>query len=487
MYLIISFDHVRDCLGEFGLVTIHKTNIEKAFDTAMEKARQYRRPVLFSIVEKIDAVDPLSFYNEGKALYEGTRFMWKDRDHTITIAGLGAACTISTDEEREQFFAVEKEWKRFIKDGVILSRENWAGTGPLLFGGFRFDPLNQRGSEWDEFADGTLQVPSIMLTKSKEADYLTVNMLCGSNHDEDSLDKLIRIKDELLSKSKFPIVSDETTVSGVEDYNPEEWKTSVQNVVDELKGGSMEKVVLARKCKVSFEAPVTSDFVLDNLWKQQPDSFIFSFERNGSCFIGATPERLVKKTGEEVLSTCLAGSIARGQSIEEDEMLGAALLKDEKNRYEHHLVVENIQQALEPFCSDLSLPEQPGLMKMKDIQHLYTPVTGRASKQTSLLDMVEKLHPTPALGGVPREEALHVIRQEEKMDRGLYAGPSGWLDAYGNGEFAVAIRSGLLQGKESYLYAGCGIVADSDPETEFKETQMKFRPMLRALGGNING
>ncbi|MGR3765467.1 isochorismate synthase [Rossellomorea sp. NS-SX7] len=469
------------------MVTIHKTNIEKAYDTAREKAKQYQHPVLFSIVEEIDSVDPLSFYNEGNSAFKGTRFLWKDRDHTITLAGLGSAYTISTQDDRDQFFAVEKEWKRFINDGVILSQENWIGTGPLLFGGFRFDPFNQRGGEWNDFENGTLQVPSFMLTKSKEADYLTLNMLCGPEDGEESLNEMIRMKNEIIRNSQYPSLPEEAAVRNVEDFNPEEWKKSVQNVVEELQAGDMEKVVLARKCKVTFDDPITSDFVLDNLWKQQPDSFIFSFEQNKSCFIGATPERLVKKTGEEVLSTCLAGSIARGRTLEEDEKLGEELLNDEKNRYEHHLVVETIQHALEPFCNELLLPEKPGLMKMKDIQHLYTPVVGRASRQTSLLNMVEKLHPTPALGGVPRDKALHVIRQEEKMDRGLYAGPVGWMDAYDNGEFAVAIRSGLLHDEGSYLYAGCGIVADSDPESEFKETQMKFRPMLRALGGNIHG
>jgi menaquinone-specific isochorismate synthase len=247
----------------------------------------------------------------------------------------------------------------------------------------------------------------------------------------------------------------------------------------------MEKVVLARKTKVSFSDEVTSDFVLDNLWKQQPDSFIFSFEQEGSCFIGATPERLVKKDGEEILSTCLAGSIARGKDLEEDEQLGRELLEDEKNRYEHQLVVDSIRQALSDDCKRLSIPDEPQLMKLKDIQHLYTPVKGTAPAGLSILTLVEKLHPTPALGGVPRKEAMQVIREEEQMDRGLYAGPVGWMGAYGNGEYAVALRSGLLKGDHAFIYAGCGIVAPSDPDSEFKETQMKFRPMQRALGGNL--
>ena len=192
---------------------------------------------------------------------------------------------------------------------------------------------------------------------------------------------------------------------------------------------------------------------------------------------------LSKKREKKSFPTCLAGSIARGDTLESDEKLGEALLEDEKNRFEHQLVVESIEDALKPFCNELTIPTSPQLMKLKDIQHLYTPVIGQASEHTSLLNLVEKLHPTPALGGVPRDKALHVIRQEEEMDRGLYAGPIGWMDAYGNGEYAVALRAGVLQRDKAYLYAGCGIVADSEPESELKETQMKFRPMLRALGG----
>ncbi len=165
--------------------------------------------------------------------------------------------------------------------------------------------------------------------------------------------------------------------------------------------------------------------------------------------------------------------------------MGEELLEDDKNRYEHQLVVDSIRQALSDDCDGLSIPDEPQLMKLKDIQHLYTPVKGTAPSGLSILTLVEKLHPTPALGGVPRKEAMQVIREEEHMDRGLYAGPIGWMDAYGNGEYAVALRSGLLKGDHAFIYAGCGIVAHSDPDSEFKETQMKFRPMQRALGGNL--
>ncbi|MFS8185152.1 isochorismate synthase [Rossellomorea marisflavi] len=468
------------------MVTIQKTNIDQAYDAALLKAQQINHPVLFSMVEETGAMDPLSFYHAGGRVFKGERFLWKDRDQTISLIGAGSSYDMSSSlKEGERFFAIEKEWKRFISDAVVVSREEWPGTGPLAFGGFRFDSANPASAEWTGFDEGTLRIPRYMITKAGEANYLTVNIVCRPDGSGPSLQHCLKEKDLLLKMASEPASQMDPGDMSAEDIRAHEWKQSVRNVVDRLKNGEMEKVVLARKTKVSFSDEVTSDYVLDNLWKQQPDSFIFSFEQEGSCFIGATPERLVKKDGEEILSTCLAGSIARGSDLEEDERLGRELLEDDKNRYEHQLVVDTIRQALSSDCERLSIPDEPQLMKLKDIQHLYTPVKGTAPSGLSILTLVEKLHPTPALGGVPRKEAMQVIREEEQMDRGLYAGPIGWMDAYGNGEYAVALRSGLLKGDHAFIYAGCGIVAHSDPDSEFKETQMKFRPMQRALGGNL--
>ena len=142
-----------------------------------------------------------------------------------------------------------------------------------------------------------------------------------------------------------------------------------------------------------------------------------------------------------------------------------------------------IKEVMKKYCDEINIPSEPILMKIRDIQHLYTPVSGTINPQYSLLRLVEDLHPTPALGGTPKEEAMAVIRKTEKMDRGYYAAPIGWIDYRGNGEFAVAIRSGLIVKNEALIYAGCGIVEDSQPEEEYKETKIKFRPMLRSLGG----
>jgi menaquinone-specific isochorismate synthase len=212
---------------------------------------------------------------------------------------------------------------------------------------------------------------------------------------------------------------------------------------------------------------------------------VFALESEEDCFIGASPERLVKKSGKQVFSVCLAGSIARGNDAAEDESLGLELLNDPKNRIEHDYVVQMIKAAMEKVCSTYDIPTEPSLIKMKDIQHLFTPVTGSLKNSASIFSLIELLHPTPALGGYPQKQAIKKIREAEILDRGLYGAPIGWLDYQGNGEFAVSIRSALIQKNEASLFAGCGVVKDSDAESEFKETAIKFKPMLSALGGKL--
>jgi menaquinone-specific isochorismate synthase len=186
-------------------------------------------------------------------------------------------------------------------------------------------------------------------------------------------------------------------------------------------------------------------------------------------------------------SMCLAGSAPRGQTKEEDDLLGNRLLHDAKNRREHQYVVTMIRQALGSLCRSLTVPDHPVLMKNRDIQHLLTPVSGRSGDHLSVLHYVERLHPTPALGGLPRDPAVHWITKNEPFSRGLYGAPVGWCDKDGDGDFSVGIRSGLVQGDQAVLFAGCGILEASVPEQEYNETKTKFRPMLNGLGVGTDG
>jgi menaquinone-specific isochorismate synthase len=432
----------------------------------------------------MERIDPLSFFNGGRERYLGERFYWKDPAEEVVLIGIGITKQIQSDQATDRFFHVEEEWRKFLKDSLIFNPFNENGIGPVMFGGFSFDPLKAKTTLWSKYADSLFHVPKYMLTIVKGQTYLTTNIVCTPNDDYTLFEKVMYERTQLLTSLKQETDINCAKLLEMKEISPLKWKQTVDEVVEDLKTCALKKVVLARELRLLFDHHVKADVILENLYKQQRNSFIFAFESNGDCFIGATPERLVKKQGKNVFSTCLAGSIRRGKNEEEDNILGQTLLNDQKNLNEHGFVVEMIKEALEESCEEIILPDKPQLMKIRDIQHLYTPVIGKCQKDASLLLLVERLHPTPALGGLPKQEAVEKIRQVEELDRGFYAAPLGWVDYQGNGEFSVSIRSGLIQDKEASLFAGCGVVANSDSESEYLETSLKFRPMLRALGGN---
>ena len=466
------------------MVTIQETELKERGLLAVRTAKKLGRPILISEVHKMDTIDPLSFFNKGRERYYGERFYWKDPSEEAVLVGLGISKQIQSDQATDRFFHVEEEWKNFLKDSLIFNPFHESGLGPVMFGGFSFDPLKAKTTLWSKYADSLFHIPKYMLTILKGQTFLTTNIVCTPNDDFTLFEKVIKERIQLLSSPVQDFNRNSAKLLHTKEIAPLQWKQSVDDVALGLKTGSLKKVVLARELRLVFDKQIHSELILENLYNQQRESFIFVFESNGDCFIGATPERLVKKHGNRVFSTCLAGSIKRGKTATEDESLGQTLLNDQKNLIEHGFVVEMIKAALEESCEEIILPDKPQLMKIRDIQHLYTPVIGKCQKDASLLLLVERLHPTPALGGLPKQEAVEKIREVEELDRGFYAAPLGWVDYQGNGEFAVSIRSGLIQGKEASLFAGCGVVVDSDSESEYLETSLKFTPMLRALGGN---
>ncbi|PLS01976.1 isochorismate synthase [Neobacillus cucumis] len=465
------------------MITIQETEIRERGLLGVNRARELGRPILMSEVHKMDTTNPLSFFNAGGDRYFGERFFWKDPASEMVLIGLGISKQIQSDQAADRFFHVEKEWRSFLKDSFIFNQYKVDGVGPLMFGGFSFDPFKEKTELWSKFADSLFHIPKFLLSIVHGETYLTTNIIFTSNDDISLYSKIMEERNQLLLSLRNQINLKTPLINSKVEVFPERWKQTVEGVVKELTKGPLKKVVLARELRLVFTSQVEAEAVLESLYQQQPASYIFAFESHGDCFIGASPERLIKKQGPEVYSTCLAGSISRGKTEEEDQILGQTLLTDQKNLIEHGFVVEMIKEALEQSCEEVILPKKPQLMKMRDIQHLYTPVIGKCGPNTSLLLLVEKLHPTPALGGLPQNLAVEKIREVEVLDRGLFGGPLGWVDYQQNGEFAVAIRSGLIQGKEASLFAGCGVVSDSKSEEEYLETALKFRPMLRALGG----
>ncbi|QEA59849.1 isochorismate synthase [Leuconostoc koreense] len=267
----------------------------------------------------------------------------------------------------------------------------------------------------------------------------------------------------------------------IDESSEPDWQVRVQTLINELRiNRSLKKVVFGRQRQVTLSSALVLSKVIPALQKQQ-DVYHVAIKRDTELFITATPERLVKINNKQVETAAVAGTIRRGQIDLEDVKLGKELLNSEKNNQEHRYVVDSIVQQLGSLTTQLHVPSKPLLLKNKQVQHLYTPIQGTLATDVSIKDVVQKLHPTPALGGLPKKSALAYIRHYELHPRGLFASPIGYFTKNSFGEFVVGIRSMYVNGQKSVLFAGAGIVAESDSQQEFRETTLKFQPMLELL------
>ncbi len=450
---------------------------------AHQRAVRLGRPVLASVALPVPATDPLAFFARGQQLAE-ERLLWTCPRTGYAMVGVDADWVIEPDAS-VRFRDANARWKVLQADAVLdLPPAAPSGVGPVLMGGFAFDPDRPTTALWDGFPAGRLVFPRYLLTCVDGATWLTVNHVAMPDAEVADAAETSETVTSLLAGS---MVSSDLTAPAptVEDgMSAVEWKAIIAALTREMRAGRVEKVVLARLCQLTAEQPFDLVVALDRLRNRYPSCFVFAIGRGRQCFMGATPERLVRLREGMVSTMCLAGSIARGATEDEDRRLGEALLTSEKDRAEHAVVVRTLRGTLGELCEDLAPVDTPVLLKVSNIQHLLTTMVGRVAGDRTILDLVERLHPTPASGGAPRETALRLIRERERLDRGWYAGPVGWLDGRGEGEFAVALRSALVRDAQAFLFAGCGIVADSDPQSEFEESRWKLRPMLAALGGD---
>lgn len=461
--------------------------MNRKLKTTRESQLKISQDTLRFFTETIDAgrISPLAFFEAGDSCYKNERFYWQNADKTLTLVGLGHAAVLTSNDRKNRFTHISSEWNK-LREALIKEEQDME---PVLFGGLSFDPENRTESEWSTFPSAYFVVPSFQLMIKNGKTSILINYVSENGDAVEEFDRLRDERDRLIHIAQVeefgPMAKPE--VMAIEEIGKDRYMNTVAGVTKKIKAGDAEKVVIARSIKLHFENDVSSVTALHHISNEQQESYHFGLQKEDSLFFGATPERLIEIENGRAYSACVAGSIRRGKSAIEDRMLGEDLLNDRKNREEHQYVVNMITHVFDTYCTDITIPKMPKLMKIRDIQHLFTPVEGQLDQGIDIFSLVKALHPTPALGGVPTDVSLEMIRHEEGMNRGYYAAPIGWTDTAGNGEFAVAIRSGLLKNNQAYLYAGGGIVADSEPNEEYEETWVKFRPVMRALGGKING
>jgi isochorismate synthase len=446
---------------------------------AAETSRSHRNAAFVALALPGEMVRSLVRDVGVEGLRAAATVTWEQPSDGIRLFGLGEALRLRGNRDS----ALEDARRELAAVSVALAPGVSSTTRPRFFGGCRFEPNTLPVDDaWDAFGGWQFVLPRLLVSVTSEGPGATLCVPVAEIAAEHALtlwlDETLRCLFEPLPRHALAGEVAPTSGAGL---GPEAWQDAVAHAVAEIDAGAFEKVVLARRSDYEQPEPIDSPAVLRSLGERYPGCRIFSFRAGDSTWLGASPELLVELEQGTVRAASLAGSRPRGDDPIADRRLAEELLDSRKERAEHGFVVSAIAGALAPVCSGVEMPPAPSLMRMANIQHLYTPVTGIVRPGVDILDLVSRVHPTPAVGGWPRESTFDAIRRLEQMDRGWYAAPIGWVDLNGDGEFAVALRSARVSGSRATLFAGAGIVAGSVPEQELAEIELKFRPMREAL------
>jgi isochorismate synthase len=436
-----------------------------------------------AVSPEIDALALLESFPEDPC------FLWECPATGEAIAAIGAVYTIEASGA-DRFGRIARE---IVELGAAretgssdraASRARSAVTEvgrPLVVGGFAFDATCAPSASWHGWPSACWWVPRLALVRRAGAAMVIAAADWSTGATRSALEAQL---DRALAAVARPLRLALPTAPARYELSAEQpveaWCSAVEETMAEIAAGRLDKLVLSRSCRIVADVALSPLRVLRRLRLAHPGSTVFAVGRGASVFVGATPELLASVRGGELRTTAVAGTVARGGSAEHDRELAESLRASVKERREHALVVEELGRALLPLCSRLEVPAEPELLTTDTLRHLRTPIHGELRDGVGLLDVVERIHPTPAIAGAPRARALAALRSRERESRGWYGGGVGWLDGR-DGAVSVAIRAALLEGRTAHLQAGAGIVAGSSWEAELEEVRLKLRPLLAAL------
>jgi isochorismate synthase len=412
---------------------------------------------------------------------EGRWFVGVDRAWAVEVEG------------PDRFFEAEGAFQALIA-GARLERQGPESAGPVLLGGLGFNGRPPGANDdWAPFGAASMVLPALLFEGRGTETWLTGSIVRSDAQGQRTSDArgLERLADDLGERARAlspgagglvarPVVASLQTVR--EQPIRSAWNRIVGMYAGAVGRGRIDKVVLARRVDLHAAVELDVPNALRRLAASAPESTVFAFRRDGRTFLGATPERLVRTSGRHFATAAIAGTAGRGANEADDERLAAGLLSSEKDREEQRIVVAAIHDLLAPVAATLDMDPTPSILRLRYAQHLVTNISGTLPDGHGLLSVAALLHPTPAVGGEPRAAALALIEEHEGFDRGWYAGPVGWLGADGDGELCVALRCGIVQRTEAVLFAGCGIVADSNADAEWEESRLKLRAVIASLG-----
>jgi menaquinone-specific isochorismate synthase len=463
---------------------------EDAYFRFLKKACAQQNTKTICISFPVQYKDPLSWFSEHYSS-DSFRFYWEIPSQSSVVAALGAnrRLSFSGPDRFKNLETALKETRSEILTCGLSSPED--KVEPRWAGGFSF--FHQiRSSFWKDFEPACFTLPkaSIIKARGKTSGYISLALTSDTTAEElhQKITKRISLffsGDE--KKGIHTIKNKNSTGFPDEDvhgksWNYQQWDKAISKAKKQFSSKKLEKVVLTRMNQVSTEKAYNPVHTLSKLRRHYSRGCSFLIkDANSPTFLGCSPELLLSVRDRMTETEALAGSIARGKDEQKDKNFANQLFSSSKDQKEHNFVVRSIRKNLSPFLKEYDIPEQPVMKKLPNVQHLYTPIQGKMKEDSDTIKILEKLHPTPAVGGTPRTEALSFIHDHEPFERGWFAGPVGWITSTGQADFYVALRSGLVKEKQALLFAGCGIVPGSDPRAEWEEANLKFRPMRLAL------
>jgi len=459
----------------FALTGAEQERLASNLRKAVERARRNGEQTLASISLELPAeVDPTEVACASRRAGEAW-FVFEQPDHgRASLAGLGKASELQASGP-ERFDQVSRRWRELSAAAV--------GEGAIAVGGFAFAPDGGSSPHWQDYEPASLVVPEVTLTRRERSVRLTLAALASPDDLPDELLAKLLARVEELEQRRLPLL--DPAPSGrfqvASAMPPEHFESAVARASELIAQGQMEKIVLAREVQVHAPSPYDPAAVLGVLREEFPSCFTFCVGRGDAAFVAASPELLVRREGHRVSTLALAGSTRRSADPAVDDHLGEQLLRDESYREEHAIVARRIERMLRAHAVWVAAAPEPELVRIANIQHLATPIRAQLASPMDALELVGMMHPTPAVGGEPLARAAPLIPALEGLDRGWYAGPVGWTDATGDGEFCVALRCALLRGSVARCYAGNGIVRDSEPAAELAETEIKLQALLPLL------
>ena len=460
-----------------------QSDLRVGLSEAIGDAKSKNSSILFSYTFHFESRDLLPLLSH-PADKNACRIYWEQPLEGFALAGLGKILELNFDSN-QSMDSINENINSYFEHSIHVSSH--PSSGPRFLGGHSFNSNTNSDETWANFPRACYILPECLATLNPDGCWLTISKMVTKDDNHKSIFREFSRNCTHYAK-RLPVTLPPLRYISVDKYkdipNRKEYDKIIYSVLEEIRPEKLEKVVISRSHQVKVDegfSVVSALQVLRNIYPKCTN-FFFSFPEYG-VFFGATPEQLIRKNGKQIKTEALAGTIGRGRNMEEDRLLAEKLFDSHKEREEHRFVIDQIKGRLETIIPELDIPYEPQILKLKNVQHLKTPISGKLKNGENILDLVKLLHPTPAVAGTPMKRAMEVIEKLEPHDRGWYAGPVGWIDPKGNGDFFVALRSALVKDEEAHVFVGGGIVSESLPEQEWDETELKLQPIISALSG----